>query len=133
VCRWRGRQVLAPGKDEPLRARRVRWQRRRRRRGRAGAGYLCRVPLRGDTGEQSGREEQRHDVVRRRGVPELGRIARAPPTSAAGAAVHACAVEEPRWGLPVVRRRRILLAAGLVNEDHLQLAQDSGDGSTGGP
>lgn len=35
-------------------------------------------------------------------------------------------------GLPVVRRGRILLTTGLINKD-LELAQDSGDGSAGGP
>lgn len=127
MCRWRGVQILAPGKDEPFHARRVR---RQRRRGRTGVGYVGGVPLCGDVGEQSGREEQRHDVVRRRGVPELRRIARAPPASAADAAMRAGAVQEPRRGLPVVRRRRILLAARLVDED-LELAQNSGNCSPG--
>jgi hypothetical protein len=116
VCRRRrGRQVPAPREDEPLRVRRV------RRRAHHGADYLGRVPLRGDTGEQGGREEQRHDVIRRRGVPGLGGVARAPPAPAAGAPAPAGTVEEPRRGLPVVRRRRVLLAARLIDKGDLQL------------
>jgi hypothetical protein len=59
--------------------------------------------------------------------------ARAPPAPAAGAPARAGAVEEPRRGLPVVRRRRVLLAARLIDKGDLQLAQDASDGSAGGP
>lgn len=69
VRRWRGRQVLAPGEGEPLRARRVRRERRRRRAAGRGDG----LPLRGERRHRAdGREEQRDDVVGRRGVRSTG-------------------------------------------------------------
>uniref|UniRef100_A0A453G5D6 Formin-like protein n=1 Tax=Aegilops tauschii subsp. strangulata TaxID=200361 RepID=A0A453G5D6_AEGTS len=133
VRRRRGEQVPAPGAGQPLRARRV----RRERQGRAGDhggvhGPVGRVPLRGHLGRQGGRQEQRHHLVRGRGVSELRRVAGAPPSAAAGgAAMRAGRVEKPwhRRVLPVVRGRGILLAARIVQG--VGLATDARRGGPG--